>query len=108
MARPTAIRGKKNRWISNVHTVSTYPPKGLFTKSAATISKTLASKRVSPKGPGSGMRMLIYFINRGGKGLSSRRLRELQKAKILLSMRIKKARLQKTGKKRSRTRQSSG
>jgi hypothetical protein len=54
MARPTAIRGKKRRWISNVHTVSTYPPKGLFTKSAATISKTLASKRVSPKGPGSG------------------------------------------------------
>jgi len=82
---------KKNRWVAKVKTDSTHPPAGLFTKSAATIARTLASKRVSPKGPGSGMRMLTYFINRAGRGLSTARRAELQKAKVLLSDRIKQA-----------------
>ena len=84
--------GKKNRrWIASVKTVSTYPPPGLFTKSAATIARTLASRKVSPKGPGSGMRMLAFFINRAGKGLSAERRAELEKAKILLSKRVQRA-----------------
>jgi hypothetical protein len=78
----------KRRWVAKVKTDSTHPPQGLFTKSAATIARTLASKRVSPKGPSSGMRMLTYFINRGGRGLSARRRSELEKAKTLLSKRI--------------------
>jgi tRNA(adenine34) deaminase len=69
---------------------STHPPQGLFKKDAAMIAKSLASKKVSPKGPGSGMRMLTYFINRGGRGLSAGRLAELEKAKRLLSQRIEK------------------
>jgi len=84
-------RSKSKRWIAGVKTVSTYPPQGLFTKDAATIAKTLASKKVSPKGPGSGMRMLTYFINRAGKGLSATRRRELEKAKKLLSARVARA-----------------
>jgi tRNA(adenine34) deaminase len=63
----------------------------LFTKNAATIARSLASKKISPKGPSSGMRMLTYFINRGGKGLSARRRAELERAKTLLSERIKKS-----------------
>ncbi len=78
------------RWVTNVTTDSTYPPEGLFTKSAATIARTLASKKVSPKGPGSGMRMLTYFINRGGRGLTGERKAELEKAKSLLSKRIER------------------
>jgi hypothetical protein len=35
------------------------------------------------------MRMLTYFLNRGGKGLSTARRRELEKAKGILSKRIK-------------------
>lgn len=76
------------RWVANVKTVSTFPPEGLFTKDAATIARVLASKKVSPKGPGSGMRMLTYFINRGGRGLSKTRKAELERAKKLLSKRI--------------------
>jgi len=87
--RKKARSGK--RWVATVTTVSTFPPEGLFTKDAATIARSLASKRVSPKGPGSGMRMLTYFINRGGKGLSARRRAELERAKALLSERIEKA-----------------
>lgn len=79
-------RGKK--WSASVVTESTHPPEGLFTKSAATIARTLASKKVSPKGAVSGHRMLTYFINRAGKGLSKERKAELEKAKALLSARI--------------------
>ena len=65
-------------------TVSTFPPKGLFTRDAAAIARVLASKRVSPKGIGSGLRMLLYFINRGGRGLSGRRRAELERAKRIM------------------------
>jgi Protein of unknown function (DUF3175) len=82
----------KRRWVKNVKTDSTHPPEGLFNKDPETIARTLASKRVSPKGPGSGMRMLTYFINRAGKGLSARQKSRLEKAKELLSERVRKAR----------------
>jgi len=84
--------GKKRRWVAKVTTDSTHPPRGLFTKSATTIARTLATKKVSPKGIGSGMRMLTYFINRAGRGLSPQRRAELNKAKTLLSRRLEKAR----------------
>jgi tRNA(adenine34) deaminase len=90
---PTAKKPtKKKRWVAKVKTDSTHPPAGLFTKDAATIARTLASKRVSPKGPGSGMRMLTYFINRAGHGLSASRRAELARAKTLLSRRIQHSR----------------
>ena len=79
----TRTKQKPNKWVAKVKTISTYPPPGLFTRSASTIARTLASKKVSPKGPGSGMRMLTYFINRAGRGLSPERRVELEKAKIL-------------------------
>ena len=82
-------KSNKRRWVRNVKTDSTHPPKGLFTKKASTIARSLASKKVSPQGPQSGMRMLTYFINRGGKGLSASRRAELEKAKALLSKRLK-------------------
>ena len=81
----------KKRWVAKVTTDSTHPQAGLFKKSAAEIARSLAYKRVSPKGPASGMRMLNYFINRGGKNLSKTRRAELERAKTLLSKRIKAA-----------------
>jgi tRNA(adenine34) deaminase len=80
----------QKRWVARVKTDSTHPPPDLFTKSANTIARTLASKKVSPKGPGSGMRMLTYFINRAGRGLSGARRAELEKAKSLLSKRVQR------------------
>ena len=82
----------KKRWVAKVKTDSTHPPAGLFTKNAATVARTLASRKVSPKGPGSGMRMLTYFINRGGRGLTAERRAELQKAKSLLAKRVEQER----------------
>lgn len=80
------------KWSGKVKTVSTYPPEGLFTKDPATIARALASKKVSPKGPGSGMRMLTFFINRAGKNMSPSRKKALQRAKELLSRRVEAAR----------------
>ncbi|MGC2637978.1 MAG: DUF3175 domain-containing protein [Acidobacteriaceae bacterium] len=82
----------QRRWVRTVTTDSTHPPKDLFTKRASVIARSLASKKVSPKGPGSGMRMLTYFINRAGKGLSASRRKELERAKELLHERIEKDR----------------
>jgi hypothetical protein len=84
----TERKATGRRWVRGVTTDSTHPPEGLFTKDAATIARSLASKRVSPKGPASGMRMLTYFINRGGRGLSKTRRAELERAKRLLHDRV--------------------
>ncbi|HKF23643.1 MAG TPA: DUF3175 domain-containing protein [Candidatus Angelobacter sp.] len=97
-------KGSAKRWISTVTTVSTYPPEGLFTRDANTIARTLASRKVSPKGPGSGMRMLTYFINRAGRGLSASRRPELERAKVILSERLRRDRARKTRKTRTRPR----
>ena len=75
---------KAKKWVRKVKTVSTSPPKDLFKKDAQTIANTMAKKSVSPKGIGSGIRMIQYFINRGGKSLSPTRKRELEKAKRIL------------------------
>jgi hypothetical protein len=73
------------KWSAKVDTDSTHPDEGLFNKSASAIAKALASKKVSPKGPASGMRMLNFYINRAGKNLPKSRHAELEKAKTLLS-----------------------
>ena len=76
------------KWVGTVKTDSTHPFEGLFTKDPEAIAKQLASKEVSPKGPGSGMRMLTYFINRTDSGPSASRKKQLEKANELLSERV--------------------
>src|SRR5947208_8570124 len=95
MAKKTAAKKAKKangRWIRNVKTVSTYPPEGIFTKDAETIARTMASKKVSPKGLGSGIKMIQFHINRGGKGLPAKQKRELEKAKRILQEKAAKQR----------------
>ncbi len=89
-AKKSQNAGTKRRWSAQVTATSdaTHPPEGLFKKDAATIARTLASKKVSPKGPASGMRMLTFYVNRAGHNLSAARLKELDKAKQLLHQRV--------------------
>lgn len=96
--RRTAAHGASHRssqgtrkWSAGVHTESTYPQEGLFKQDAATIARSLASKKVSPKGPASGMRMLTFYVNRAGKNLPKSRLRVLEHAKELLHARMEKS-----------------
>ena len=100
----TATRGAahrsslgKRKWSAGVNTESTYPQEGLFKKDAETIARSLASKKVSPKGPASGMRMLTFYGTRAGKNLSESRLRVLERAKHLLHERVEKAKGQGDG-----------
>ena len=80
---------KAKKWIRKVKTVSTYPPKGTFTKDAETIARVMSSKEVSPKGIGSAIRMVQFFINRAGKNLPADRKAELEKAKRILRQKLK-------------------
>ena len=82
---PMTTKKPKKKWSAKVTTDSTHPDEGLFNQSASAIAKALASKKVSPKGPASGMRMLNFYINRAGKNLSQPRHAELEKAKTILS-----------------------
>lgn len=97
MARKQPRNKGRRKWSANVKTDSTHPPPGLFNESAPKIARALASKRVSPKGPGSGMRMLTFYINRAGHNLSKSRRAELERAKELLKKR-------EGGRKRSKAR----
>ena len=76
------------KWSAGVDTDSTHPREGLFNKDARAIARELASKKVSPKGPSSGMRMLTFYINRAGKNLPAKRLKVLEEAKELLHQKI--------------------
>jgi len=78
------------RWVRDVKTVSTFPPEGLFTKSARTVARVMADPAVSPKGIGSGIRMIQFFINRAGKNLPAGQKEELEKAKKILQDRAQK------------------
>lgn len=93
-------RSKGKKWSAKVKTYSTHPNPGLFNESAPKIARALASKRVSPKGPGSGMRMLTFYINRAGRNLSKSRRAELERAKELLRKREGGAALSKKRAKR--------
>jgi Protein of unknown function (DUF3175) len=85
----TKKKADPKRWVHGVKTVSTFPPEGLFAKDARTIATVMASKKVSPKGIGSGIRMVQFFINRAGKNLSAERRRELEKAKQMLQVKAR-------------------
>ncbi len=78
---------RPRKWSRRIKTVSTFPPEGTFKKDAETVAKTMASKKVSPQGIGSGIRMIQMFINRAGKNLAPTRKRELEKAKRILQAR---------------------
>jgi Protein of unknown function (DUF3175) len=80
----------KKKWSGSVKTVSTYPPPGTFNKDAASIARIMGSKKVSPKGPGSGVRMIQFFINRAGSGLSTTRRKVLERAKKMLQAKMTK------------------
>jgi len=95
------------KWSAKVNTDSTHPDEGLFKKSPTVIATALASKKVSPKGPASGMRMLNFYINRAGKNLSDSRHAALEKAKSILSEILVDQKKKEAPKKKSVTGKSS-
>lgn len=62
---------------------------GLFASDPKTIAESLASRDTFPQGPASGMRVLSFYISHAARGLSPARRRSLEKAKEILSARVK-------------------
>jgi hypothetical protein len=89
------------RWSAKVKTDSTKPGPGLFKQSAKKIAEGLASKKVSPEGPGQAMRMLNFYENRGGKNLSAERKSTLEHAKDLLHEKVEAQAPKKSAAKKS-------
>lgn len=84
------MKRSKMYWVKDVKTVSTYPPPDTFTKPAREIARIMARSDVSPKGLGSGIRMIQYFINRSGRNLFKERRTALEQAKRMLQKRMAK------------------
>ena len=80
----TESKSQKRKWSASVKTVSTYPPPDTFNQDAESIARIMSQKKVSPKGLGSAIRMVQFFINRAGKKLTPARRRELERAKQIL------------------------
>jgi tRNA(adenine34) deaminase len=74
--------------VQTVTTISTAPPRGTFTRPAREIADIMARPEVSPRGLGSAIRMIQYFINRGGRTLTTHRRRRLERAKHILQHRL--------------------
>jgi len=90
MRRVPAKRARTG-WVRRVQETSDAMdiPRGLFTRSAPEIARGLRrAVRTSSRTKGtkfqSAMSMLNWFINRGGRGLSKERRRELELAKVEL------------------------
>jgi Protein of unknown function (DUF3175) len=84
----TEAKATKRKWSRNIKTVSTFPPPGTFTKPAEEVARIMASRKVSPGGLGSTIRMFQMFINRAGRNLSAERRKELEKAKNILQRKL--------------------
>ncbi|HXY35786.1 MAG TPA: DUF3175 domain-containing protein [Planctomycetaceae bacterium] len=97
-------KGTDKRWVARVKTVSTFPPRDTFNKDSETVARVMASKKVSPKGIGSGIRMIQYFINRAGKNLPAARKRELEKAKRILQERLRNEKARSLTRRKSKSR----
>lgn len=77
----------KKDWRKHVHTESTFPPPGTFTKKAREVARIMADPRVSPKGLGSAIKMITYYLNRGGAKISHNQRQELEHARSILQER---------------------
>jgi Protein of unknown function (DUF3175) len=84
---PKTRARKTRKWSHKVKTVSTFPPPGTFTKPGPQVAEIMASKKVSPRGLGSAIRMIQFFINRAGRMLKPKRKAELERAKQILQRR---------------------
>lgn len=65
-------------------------PANLFAEPPEKIVEVLTSREVFPQGAASGMRVLSFYLSQSGKGLSTSRRRNLEKAKKMMSAQIER------------------
>jgi len=79
----------RRKWSADIKTDSTFPPAGTFTKPGEEVARIMATKKVSPLGLGSAIKMVQMFINRSGRNLDAQRRKELEKAKRILQHKLR-------------------
>jgi hypothetical protein len=79
----------RRRWSAELKTDSTFPPAGTFTKPGEEVARIMATRKVSPLGLGSAIKMVQMFINRSGRNLDAQRRKELEKAKRILQRKLR-------------------
>jgi hypothetical protein len=79
----------RRKWSADVKTDSTFPPAGTFTKPGEEVARIMATRKVSPLGLGSAIKMVQMFINRSGRNLDAPRRKELEKAKRILQQKLR-------------------
>ena len=79
----------RRKWSADVKTDSTFPPAGTFTKPGEEVARIMATRKVSPLGLGSAIKMVQMFINRSGRNLDAQRRKELEKTKRILQRKLR-------------------
>ena len=59
-------------------------PKGVMNKSTIEIYRTATNKKYAPKGLGSAIKFIQYYLNRGGRGISNSQRNRIEKVKEML------------------------
>ncbi|MEB3299501.1 MAG: DUF3175 domain-containing protein [Candidatus Sericytochromatia bacterium] len=75
---------ERHGWVAGVRTASTHPPRGTFALPPLDLARVMADPKVSPRGLGSAIRMVQFYLNRAGRRLSSERRQALEEAKGIL------------------------
>ena len=67
-------RKHKFNFPSRLRTAAVKFPRGVMSKSTLEIYRISKDKRYAPKGLGSAIKWLQYYLNRGGKGIPKKRI----------------------------------
>jgi len=59
-------------------------PRGVMSKSTIEIYRAATNKKYAPKGLGSAIKFIQYYLNRGGSGISNSQRNRIEKAKEML------------------------
>lgn len=74
---------------SRLPTASTFFPPGTMTRSAEHIARIGSNREYAPKGLGSAILWITYYINRNRRGIPKRQLKQLEKARLILQKKNK-------------------
>ena len=64
-------------------------PRGVMSKSTIEIYREATNKKYAPKGLGSAIKFIQYYLNRGGSGISNSQRNRIEKAKEMLQKEMK-------------------
>lgn len=74
----------KNFFTGKMEDDATFFPEGTMAKSTKEIVRVASSKRYAPKGLGSAIQYLTYYLNRAGKGLDKDQRERIESAREIL------------------------